>query len=113
MEKKHIPYKVPSKVIDWKANWFYVVNHEPTLPDGIPRPPKIRNECTRDAENEEQVTELLNKIALLRDSGITGRLVVLSWIGRRYQPLQKRFNFGFEYRGLKDPSQFSAEKIHQ
>jgi hypothetical protein len=36
-----------------------------------------------------------------------------SWIGRRIQPLQQRSRFGFEYMGLKDPSQFSAEQIHQ
>ena len=33
MEKKYISYKLSTKVVDWKSNWFYVGNHEPSLPD--------------------------------------------------------------------------------
>ncbi|RLM54317.1 transposon protein, putative, unclassified [Panicum miliaceum] len=60
-----------------------------------------------------QVNELHTKIKELRDEGFTGALVVYSWIGRRIQPLQQCTHFGFEYMGLKDPSRFSTEQIHQ
>ena len=37
---KYIPYKMTSKVIDWKEFWFYVENQAPTLPppDLLERP---------------------------------------------------------------------------
>jgi hypothetical protein len=57
-----------------------------------------------------QVNDLLEKI---KDEGVTGALVVYSWIGRRIQLLQKRARFGFEYLGILAPSRFTANKIHQ
>ena len=62
-------------------------------------------------QNKEQEDELLKKIALLKKEKVTNRSVVLSWIVRRIQPLQKRCSLGFEYSGLNDPSKFSGEKI--
>jgi hypothetical protein len=60
-----------------------------------------------------QVNELLAKIKILRDEGVTGVSVMYSWIGRRIQPLQQHSRFGFEYTDLKDPSWFFVEQIHQ
>jgi hypothetical protein len=60
-----------------------------------------------------QVNELLTKIKVLRDEGVTKVSVVYSWIGRRIQPLQQCTRFGFEYMGLKDLSRLFAEHIHQ
>jgi hypothetical protein len=48
-----------------------------------------------------------------RDTGVTGIVVMFSWIGRRIQPLQKWARFGFDYLGILDPSRFSAEPIQQ
>ena len=81
MEKKYIPYKLPGKVIDCNSNWFYIGNHEPSLPKRVPRPPKLHWECTYLGHKKDQVAELLGRIELLRRSGITGASVVFSWIG--------------------------------
>ena len=35
-KKLYIPYKLSSKVIDWKSKWFYVNNHAPPLRVGYP-----------------------------------------------------------------------------
>jgi len=43
-KRKYIPYKLPSKVVDSKDNWLYIENHEPSLPDPVLGPPRIRNE---------------------------------------------------------------------
>ena len=39
--------------------------------------------------------------------------VILSWLRKQIQPLQKRCNFHFEYTGMLDPSRFSLEKIYE
>ena len=53
----------------------------------------------------------MKRIAFLKKEKVTGGSVVLSWIGRRIQPLQSRCNLGFEYIGIADPSRFSGERI--
>jgi hypothetical protein len=60
-----------------------------------------------------QVNDLLERIMKLRIEGVTGALVMYSWIGRRIQPLQKRDRFGFKFLRLSDQSQFTTECIHQ
>jgi len=44
MEIFYIPYKLSSKVIDWKSKWFYIENHAPSLPERTPGPPKVYGE---------------------------------------------------------------------
>ncbi|RLN00122.1 hypothetical protein C2845_PM06G26450 [Panicum miliaceum] len=75
--------------------------------------PKITGGWTGRAPELSQVNEVLTKIMVLRDDRVTEVSVVYSLIGRRIQPLQQRTRFGFKYMGLKDPSQFSTEQIHQ
>jgi len=62
------------------------------------------------ASNADQVEELLERIAKRRREGVTGAIVVSSWLRRQIQPLQSRIHSGFEYKGLYDPSRFSSEK---
>ena len=54
--------------------------------------------------------ELLKRIARLRREGVTGAMVVSSWLRRQIQPLQCRTHPEFEYTGLHDSSRFSSEK---
>ena len=54
----------------------------------------------------------MQRIAVLKNNGVTGAMVAFSWLGRQIQPLQKRCHAGFEYSGLDDPSRFSSEVIH-
>jgi len=54
----------------------------------------------------------LQRIAVLKNKGVTGAMVAFSWLGRQIQPLQKRCHAGFEYSGLDDPSRFSSKVIH-
>ena len=44
---------------------------------------------------------------------MTAASVVLNWIQRRIQPLQKRKNFGFQYECTQDDSRFSTEPMEQ
>ena len=54
----------------------------------------------------------MQRIAVLKNKGVTGAMVAFSWLGRQIQPLQKRCHAGFEYSGLDDLSRFSSGVIH-
>ena len=104
MAEKYIPYTLRRQIGDWKAEWFYIDNHAPTLPERTPGPPKQRHKWCMPAGNADQVGELLRRIAKRRREGVTGATVVSSWLRRQVQPLQSRIHSGFEYTGLYDPS---------
>ena len=40
MAGRYIPYTSRCQIGDWKAEWFYIDNHAPTLPNRVPSPPK-------------------------------------------------------------------------
>ena len=110
MEEKYIPYYLRHQIGDWKAEWFYIDNHAPTLPERTPGPPKQRHKWCMPAGNADQVEELLKWIARRRREGVIGATVVSSWLRRQVQPLQSHIHSGFEYMGLRYPSRFLSEK---
>ena len=107
----HSVYSSPS-VSDWRAEWFYIDNHAPALPDRVPGLPKRCHEWFNHGYIQVQEEEPLQRIAVLKSKGMTGATVVFSWLGGQIQPLQKRCHAGFKYSGLEDPSRFSSEMIH-
>ena len=40
MAEKYIPYTLHRQIGDWKAEWFYIDNCAPTIPERTPGPPK-------------------------------------------------------------------------
>ena len=93
----YIPYKLSSKVIDWKPKWLYIENQWMTLPAITPGPPIQRPEWNKKPVDVSQIPELLDRIAILRQKHIIGDVVVFDWMKRRIQPLQARETLGFEY----------------
>ena len=87
MAEKYILYSLCHQIGDWKAEWFYIDNHAPALPERTPGPPKPRHEWCVPAGNADQVGELLKRIARLWREGVTGATVVSSWLRRQIQPL--------------------------
>jgi hypothetical protein len=57
------------------------------------------------------VAALTNKINLLKEKNLTGMCVAAHWLAHRVQPLKKQVHPGWEYSGLRDPTQESQEKI--
>jgi len=96
-KKLYIPYKLSSKVIDWKSKWFYVKNHAPPLPSRIPSVPQYRGEWTTKPQSLFQLNDLLDWIKDLKKEHLIGGSVVMSWMSRRIQPLQQRSHFEFYY----------------
>ena len=72
MAEKYISYTLCCQIGDWKAEWFYIDNHAPGLPEKTPGPPQKHNEWYAHAKNVDQVDELLEKIAERQKEGVTG-----------------------------------------
>ena len=111
MDKMYIPYKLSSKVIDWKPKWFYIENHGNTLLVIDQGPPIIRPEWKKKPLDTSQILDLLKLIANLKQNQIIEEAVVFDWMKRRIQPLQARETFGFEYQGTSDLSRYSTKQI--
>ena len=110
-DKVYIPYSLSSKVIDWKPKWFYVENKWESFPAITPGPPIQWPEWNKKLVDSSQVSELLARIADLRQKNLTGEAVVFNWMKRRVQPLQARETLGFQYQGTTDSSRYSEEEI--
>ena len=92
-----------------KKNGFTSRTIAPTLPKITYGPPNIKGEWVHSVIDESQIPELLDWIKDLRSAKLTGTVVVMDWMQRRIQPLQKRVKFSFDYLGIKDPSSFSSK----
>ena len=111
MDAVYIPYNLSRKVIDWKQKWFYIGNHDNSLPVIAPGAPIRRPEWKKKPTDESQIPDLLKRIADLKQNQITGEAVVMDWMKHRIQPLQARETFGFEYQGASDSSRYSTKEI--
>jgi len=100
----YIPYKLSSKIIDWKPKWFYIENQRESVPLITLGPPIQWPEWNKKPVNNSQISKLLTRIAELRQNNLTGESIVFDWMKRRIQPLQAREIFGFRYQGTTDAS---------
>jgi hypothetical protein len=83
MKKKYISYKFPTNLSGWSERWFYIGNHEPSLPERTDGVLKITTEWSKPYRDERQIPELLDMIKKQRDVGVTSVTIMYSWIGRR------------------------------
>ena len=82
-DKVYIPYKLSSKVINWKPRWLYIENHGETLLVITPSLPIQRPEWNKKLVDDSQIPELLDRIASLRQKNITGDAIVFDYVKRR------------------------------
>ena len=52
----------------------------------------------------QAIQPFLDRISTLKQQGLTGFGIVLSFLRHRVQPLKEREHLGFEYSGVEDPS---------
>ena len=109
--REYISYSLSNKVIEWKPKWFYVENRLGNFPPITPGPPIQWPEWNKKPVDENQVSELLERIAILRQNMLTEEAVVFDWMKKRIQPLQARESLGFQYQGTADSSRCSKEEI--
>ena len=96
-DRVYIPYSLSNKVIEWKPKWFYIGNQWESCPAITPGPPIQWPEWNKKPVDDSQISELLARIADLRQKNVTGEAVMFDWMKRRIQPLQTRETLGFQY----------------
>ena len=74
----YIPYTPHRQIGDWRGEWFYIDNHAPSLPNRIPGPPKRCHEWFHHGYIQVQEEELLQRIAVLKNKGVTIAMVAFS-----------------------------------
>ena len=79
----YIPYKLSNKVIDWKPKRFYVENQWVSVLVITPGPPIQWPEWNKKLVDDSQISELLARIADLRQKNVTGEAVMFDWMKRR------------------------------
>ncbi|RLN11663.1 hypothetical protein C2845_PM09G11720 [Panicum miliaceum] len=107
----YLEYTTPSSLSGWQAQWFYIGNHQPSLPRWDNSPPRCQ-ECWLKKLTEEErrdILELMKQIKALMDKGITRESLADSFNERCIQPLHQRVHLGFEYQGLQDPSRMAMD----
>jgi hypothetical protein len=82
MEKKYIPYKLPTSLLGWRERWFYIGNHEPLLPERTAGALKIAGEWTLACHDMSQIEDMLSMVKKHRDVEVTRVSVMYSWVGR-------------------------------
>jgi hypothetical protein len=100
----HVPLNESNK--GWKREWFYCPNHNPKLAarSGVSLE---WGEHWRSIPNEDemvQVNELLEMIKVLKEQGLTGAAVMISFSRRLIQPIKDRCHPAFEWEGREDPT---------
>ena len=112
--KDYIPVPLIESNKGWKKEWFYCPNHEPKLAErsGIGLE---WGEHWRSAPNEEemeQVNELLEMIADLREKGLTGAAVMIAFSRRLIQPIKDRCHPAYEWEGREDPTREEVRTVN-
>jgi hypothetical protein len=72
---QYLSYKLIDSNQDWKAKWFYIMNHHPELPKPSGKQLKHRAWWNTESTMQEsiQLPKLLQKIKALREAGLEGR----------------------------------------
>ena len=69
MAGRYISYTPRRQIGDWSAEWFYIDNHSPSLPDRVPGLPNHCHEWFHHGYTHAQKEELLQRIAVLKSKG--------------------------------------------
>jgi hypothetical protein len=100
-------YTLVDSVKDWRTEWFYVGNMEPSLvvhSDAGPVPNDWWEKTPLTAEELRKIKPFLDRIKVFKQQGLTGFGIVTSYLRRRVQPLKAREPYGFKYVGAEDLS---------
>jgi hypothetical protein len=111
--EQYLSYKLIDSNQDWKAKWFYVMNHHPELSKPSGKQPKHRPWWNSEPTMQEgiQLPELLARIKALREAGLREVHVAFIFMKRRVQLLMARDTLGYEYTGDDDTSRMPGDEV--
>jgi hypothetical protein len=111
-EYLEIPLK--DSIKGWRLEWFIVENHGNSLPPWSGRQPDVRTPSWTESPMDQEVAEaraLLAEVGLLKERGLTTKVVVVDFVFKNVQPLKDRAYPAYLYRGLADPTRVTNRRI--
>lgn len=90
----------------WADKWFYVPKPAVYFSSDLSVLPTATPVWSAKISDPElaAIHPLLDRLALVKEYGLTGNNIVASFIRRQVQPLMQREHFGFEYTEINDSS---------
>nr|AAX96315.1 retrotransposon protein, putative, unclassified [Oryza sativa Japonica Group]ABA91737.1 retrotransposon protein, putative, unclassified, expressed [Oryza sativa Japonica Group] len=106
-----MPFKTSNK--GWHANWFYVQNPEPALPEYSCLPPVYRDTWNSLPMGDEaaQAVELMERMIKLKEQGLQGEQITRHFIKCRLAPIKERSRTAFEFDGKHDPNREDPDSL--
>jgi hypothetical protein len=98
-----IPLK--DSIKGWCLEWFIVENHGKSLPPRSSRQPDVHTPSWTESPTALEVTEakvLLAEVCLLKERGLTAKVVVADFVFKNIQPLKDRAYPAYLYSGVTD-----------
>jgi hypothetical protein len=111
---QYMAYKLIESNQDWKAKWFYIINHHPELPKPSGSQPKHKPWWNTEPTMQEgiQPPKLLKKIKALHEAGLRADHVAFSFMKRRVQSLMARDTLEYQYTSDEDTSWMPSEEVN-
>nr|ABA98424.1 retrotransposon protein, putative, unclassified [Oryza sativa Japonica Group] len=106
-----MPFKTSNK--GWHANWFYVQNPKPALPEYSCLPP-VYQDTWNSLPMEEEATQalaLMDRMLKLKEQGPQGEQITRHFIKSRLAPIKERSRMAFEFDGKHDPNREDLESL--
>ncbi len=106
-----MPFKTSNK--GWHANWFYVQNPEPALPEYSCLPPTYQDTWNSLPMGDEAAHALilLERMLKLKEQGLQGEQITRHFIKSRLAPIKERSRTAFEFDGKNDPNREDPESL--
>nr|CAE01787.1 OSJNBa0039K24.6 [Oryza sativa Japonica Group] len=106
-----MPFKTSNK--GWHANWFYVQNPEPALPEYSCLPPVYQDTWNSLPIGDEaaQALELMDRMLKLKEQGLQGEQITRHFIKCRLAPVKERSRTAFEFDGKHDPNREEPDSL--
>jgi Putative gypsy type transposon. len=106
-----MPFKTSNK--GWHANWFYIQNPEPALPEYSCLPPVYQDTWNSLPIGDEaaQALELMDRMLKLKEQGLQGEQITRHFIKCRLAPIKERSRTTFEFDGKHDPNREEPDSL--
>nr|AAT44266.1 hypothetical protein [Oryza sativa Japonica Group] len=106
-----MPFKTSNK--GWHANWFYVQNPEPALPEYSCLPPVYQDTWNSLPMGDEvaQALALIDRMLKLKEQGLQGEQITRHFIKSRLAPIKERSRTTFEFDGKHDPNREDLDSL--
>nr|BAB19769.1 P0035H10.10 [Oryza sativa Japonica Group] len=107
-----MPFKTSNK--GWHANWFYVQNPKPALPEYSCLPPVYQDTWNSLTTGDEaaQAVELMEHMIKLKEQGLQGEQITRHFIKIRLAPIKERSRTAFEFDGKHDPNREDPDSLN-